>query len=87
VQNDDSGPADGSYDVRLILYDAEVGGSQVGDVVTVNGKNVSNGYFSAVLDFGAAVFNGEVRSPKPPDTTVATCSYCDRTLICRRVSW
>ncbi len=53
----DSGvPANGSYDFRFSLYDAPVGGDQVGDVVTNQALAVTNGLFTAVLDFGQSPF-------------------------------
>lgn len=54
---DNGSPANGEYDFRFILYDAVVGGSQVGPVETVGNLNVSEGLFTASLDFGA-VFTG-----------------------------
>lgn len=50
-------PANGAYDFTFILYDASVGGSQSGPVVTRNDVPVSNGLFSVTLDFGD-IFNG-----------------------------
>jgi trimeric autotransporter adhesin len=51
-------PANGQYDFRFILYDAEIGGSQAGRVLTNAAVTVSNGLFTASLDFGPGVFNG-----------------------------
>jgi hypothetical protein len=45
-------PADGMFDFRFILYDADTGGSQVGPIVTRNDVSVSKGLFSVALDFG-----------------------------------
>lgn len=50
-------PANGIYDFTFILYDASVGGSQSGPVVTRNDVTVTNGLFSVTLDFGD-IFNG-----------------------------
>jgi hypothetical protein len=51
----DSGlPADGAFDFRFILYDAAVGGSQVGPIVTRDDVVVTGGLFTVSLDFGAA---------------------------------
>jgi len=58
---DGGGPANGSYDLRFILYSAEVGGSQFGPIVTSDDIAVSNGLFTVPLDFGAGVFTGEAR--------------------------
>jgi hypothetical protein len=61
-QLSDSGrPATGSYDFRTILYNAEVGGAQVGPIVTNLGVLVSSGSFNARLDFGSGVFDGAKR--------------------------
>jgi hypothetical protein len=50
-------PATGSYDFTFILYDASVGGSQAGPILTRNDVVVSRGLFSVTLDFGD-IFNG-----------------------------
>ena len=42
----------GSYDFQFILYDAAVGGAQVGGILTVADLAVANGLFTAELDFG-----------------------------------
>jgi hypothetical protein len=57
---DGASPADGTYDFQLILYDAAVGGSPVGPIVTVDDVVVTQGLFTASLDFGA-VFSGQKR--------------------------
>ena len=54
-------PATGNFDFRFILYDASLGGAQVGPVVTSNDLPVNDGYFVAQLDFGAGAFNGQAR--------------------------
>ena len=48
------------YDFQLILYDAAVGGSQFGPIVTRDDVAVANGVFTTSLDFGAA-FTGSQR--------------------------
>lgn len=50
--NDGANPANGSYDLRFILYDNSVGGSQQGPILTNNATAVSDGLFSVTLDFG-----------------------------------
>ena len=50
-------PANGAHDFTFILYDASVGGSQAGPIVTRNDVPVTNGIFSVTLDFGD-IFNG-----------------------------
>jgi hypothetical protein len=54
---DGGAAANGAYDLRFILYNAAVGGAQVGPIVTQNDLAVSGGLFNATLDFGA-IFNG-----------------------------
>ena len=51
----------GNYDFRAILYDAEVGGSQVGPIITNVSIRVTGGLFTAPFDFGAGIFNGSPR--------------------------
>jgi hypothetical protein len=50
-------PANGSYDMTFALYNASSGGAQVGLTLTDLGLGVTNGLFTALLDFGP-VFNG-----------------------------
>jgi hypothetical protein len=54
---DGGSPANGAYDFRFILYDADVGGAQVGPIVSQEDVVVTSGLFSTALDFGS-VFNG-----------------------------
>lgn len=51
--SDGAAPANGTYDLQFILYDAPAGGSQHGSIVTLNGVSVSDGYFTVELDFGS----------------------------------
>jgi len=53
---DGGAPANGTYDFRFILYDAAVGGAQVGPIVSKDDVPVASGLFTATLDFGS-VFN------------------------------
>jgi len=56
---DDGGaPANGSYDLQFILYNASAGGSQAGPILTNSATEVSNGLFTVALDFGAGLFTG-----------------------------
>lgn len=57
----DGQPAQGPHDLRFTLYDAEVGGSQQGPVLTHNAVPVTEGLFAVTLDFGAGVFTGAGR--------------------------
>ena len=54
-------PADGHHDFIFRLYDAESGGAQVGGDVTLAALLVSDGLFTAELDFGMGVFAGDAR--------------------------
>lgn len=58
--NDAGAPANGAFDLQLVLYDAPVGGSQAGPVLTRDDVVVTSGLFTAALDFGA-VFGGSKR--------------------------
>jgi hypothetical protein len=57
---DAGSPADGAFDFQFILYDAAVGGSQVGPIVTRDDVVVTDGLFTVSLDFGAS-FGGSRR--------------------------
>lgn len=52
--------ANGTYDVEFRLFDAAVGGTQVGVPLTADDVAVVEGRFSVLLDFGAA-FDGSER--------------------------
>ena len=54
--NDSGSPANGSYDLRFTLYNASNNGTVFG-TLTNTATGVSNGLFTATLDFGG-VFNG-----------------------------
>jgi hypothetical protein len=58
---DAGSPANGVYDLRFILYDAETAGAAVGSTQSKEDVAVTNGLFSVDLDFGAAAFNGDAR--------------------------
>ena len=49
---DNSNPANGPFDFRFILYDTDVGGAQVGPALTQDDLVVTDGLFTAQLDFG-----------------------------------
>ncbi len=53
-----AGVANGSYDLRFVLYTAETGGSQVGSILTNTTVPIVAGLFSTVVDLGPGVFNG-----------------------------
>jgi len=50
--NDGAGPANGIYDLRFALYDDASAGAQQGSPVTNSATAISNGLFTATLDFG-----------------------------------
>jgi hypothetical protein len=54
-------PASGLYEMNFTLYDTPTNGNVVGTPVTVAPLSVSNGLFTAALDFGAAAFTGADR--------------------------
>ena len=49
--------ANGTYEMRISVWDALAGPTQIA-VVTNTGVVVSNGLFTTVVDFGAGIFNG-----------------------------
>lgn len=55
---DNGAGASGPYDLRFRLFNDATAGSQAGSTVTVAPLQVSNGLFTAQLDFGSAIFNG-----------------------------
>jgi hypothetical protein len=57
---DGANPANGTYDLKFSLHDALSSGSQVGSSKTNAATVVTNGYFTATLDFGG-VFDGNAR--------------------------
>lgn len=61
VLNVSSSPANGSFDFRFILYDAEIGGSQVGPILYGDDIDVEDGLFTVHLNFGTGVFTGDDR--------------------------
>jgi hypothetical protein len=54
-------PANGSYDLKFALFDAPTNGTQFSLTLTNPAVTISNGLFSALLDFGAGAFNGDAR--------------------------
>jgi hypothetical protein len=51
----------GAYDFRFILYDAEIGGNQVGNTLTNENVTATEGLFFTTVDAGATVFDGSLR--------------------------
>ncbi len=58
---DGGAPANGTYDFEFKLYDDLSGGIQVGNTVTQDDVTVTDGLFTAQLDFGSGAFQGESR--------------------------
>jgi len=54
-----SGPANGSYDFQFRLYNAQAGGSPIGNMLSRSAVAVNGGLFAVPLDFGAAQFAGD----------------------------
>lgn len=57
----DGAVVNGLKDVRFRLFDAEVGGAQVGAELLAAGVQIVDGAFTVQLDFGAGAFQGEAR--------------------------
>ena len=55
------GPVNGTCNFRFILWNAEIGGSQIGDIQEKSHVPVTNGLFTVQLDFGPGAFAGEAR--------------------------
>jgi len=50
--------ANGGYDMTFAIYDANVAGNLIAGPITNSALSVSNGLFTATLNFGAGVFTG-----------------------------
>lgn len=57
---DNGSPANGVYDLLIILYSAPTGGTQI-DFEVIDDIQITDGLFSAELDFGDAPFSGDER--------------------------
>jgi len=58
---DDNEVAEGLYDFEFKLYNSSGAGSQRGSTVTREQIDVIDGYFTAELDFGSGIFDGNDR--------------------------
>src|SRR4051812_45134463 len=56
--NDGTNPASGLYDINFTVYDAPTNGNVIGGTISKPATDVSNGFFTVTVDFGAGVFNG-----------------------------
>lgn len=54
-------PADGLYDVRILLYDSATGGALVAGPICSEDVAVVDSLITIPIDFGAAAFNGDSR--------------------------
>ncbi|MCG3125290.1 MAG: hypothetical protein CHACPFDD_00108 [Phycisphaerae bacterium] len=54
---DAGAPANGNYDLTFKLFDAATNGAQQGSTVTLTGHAVTDGLFSANVDFGLSPFS------------------------------
>lgn len=55
---EEGAPANGAYEFEFRLYDAQAGGNLVASIPGPYGIDVTDGYFTARLDFGSAAFSG-----------------------------
>lgn len=55
---DNGSPANGIYDVSVLLFKSLTGGSQIGEIAIVD-IEIVNGLFTTIMDFGDVPFNGE----------------------------
>ncbi|RME99911.1 MAG: hypothetical protein D6768_14040 [Chloroflexi bacterium] len=58
---DGGSPANGNFDFRFSLFDAETNGTQIGSAIAKNGVPVTGGVFTVSLDFGGGAFDGNAR--------------------------
>ncbi|NJL35283.1 MAG: hypothetical protein HC893_17315 [Chloroflexaceae bacterium] len=76
---DDGTPVTATCDFRVLLYDAPIGGNQVGNTQIISDIAVVDGFFVLSLNFGAAAFEGDARyldiavrcGPEPSFTSFA----------------
>ena len=54
-------PANGSNDLRFVLYDAATAGSTISTNITFDDLQITNGLFTVTLDWGSAPFDGSDR--------------------------
>ena len=58
--NNAGSPANGIFDLEFMLYSVDIGGTQIGQTITIEDQVVTNGVFAVDLDFGDA-FDGTER--------------------------
>lgn len=59
--DESSTPANGIYEMKFALFDAETDGNQIGSIVTNGNVSVAKGAFTVQLDFGADSFSAPNR--------------------------
>jgi len=59
--NTNGSPAQGVYDFRYAIYDGVTNGTQIGGTLTNSATGITNGLFTATLDFGPGIFTGPAR--------------------------
>src|SRR5206468_8279250 len=83
--NENGQPANGNYDLRFAIHDAATNGNTLAGPITNAATTVSNGLFTATLDFGANVFDGSARwleaAVRSSGTTNPFISLAPRQLI------
>lgn len=89
---DSGAPAAGVYDMTFRIFDADIDGNQVTGDFPLIGVPVSDGLFTANLDFGAGVFtgaplwleievNGVVLSPRQAITAAPYAQTCESSYV------
>jgi hypothetical protein len=73
-------PASGNHDFEFRIYDASVGGTQIGSTLTRTGVPVTNGIFSVELNFGGLFTGG----PRYLEIAVKTAGAPSFTLLAPR---
>ncbi len=58
---DNDTPAEGIYEMEFKLFDSIADPNQLGFTISFRSLEVTDGYFTAALDFGSSVFNGDAR--------------------------
>jgi hypothetical protein len=59
--NNNGAPVTGTHDMQFSIFDAEAGNGLVAGPLPANAVGVTNGLFTARIDFGAGVFTGPPR--------------------------
>lgn len=59
--NQSGAPANGSFEMQFLLFDADTGGNQIGNTAVLSSVPVAGGLFHVSLDFGANAFDGGAR--------------------------